>query len=69
MKKTELLNIKFTGVGFAHNAPILVQEYRAKLRKIFDMWVNIREGVAITLAGLKEIYGEQAYAYNNYVVM
>lgn len=33
------------------------------------MWVNIREGVAITLVGLKEIYGEEAYAYNNYVVI
>jgi hypothetical protein len=39
------------------------------LRKIFDMWVDIREGVAITLAALKEIYGEEAYAYDNYVVI
>jgi hypothetical protein len=33
------------------------------------MWVNIREGVAITLAALKEIYGEEAYAYDNYNIV
>ena len=56
------------GVGFAHNAPALVNEYRVKLRKMFDMWVNFKEGVAITLQELKEIYGNEAYAYNNEVI-
>ena len=33
------------------------------------MWVDNKEGVAITLNELKDIYGEQAYAYNNEVVV
>lgn len=56
-------------VSVLHTMPFMINMYRTKLRKIFDMWVNIREGVAFTLAGLKEIYGEEAYAYNNYVVI
>ena len=71
--ETIYINLPFTiqhsGVGFAHNAPFLVNEYRTKLRKIFDMWVDNKEGVAITLNELKDIYGEQAYAYNNEVVV
>jgi hypothetical protein len=33
------------------------------------MWVDNKEGVAITLDELKDIYGEQAYAYNNEVIV
>lgn len=50
---------------FAHNAANLVQEYRTKLGGMYDMWVDLREGVVVTLEGLKVIYGPAAYAYDD----
>lgn len=57
------------GVAFAHNAPFLVNEYRNKLRSMFDMWIDIKEGVEITLIALKAVYGVEAYAYNNEIII
>ena len=57
------------GVPFAYNAPLLVQEYRLKLGRMYDMWVNLREGAQVTLEELKIIYGNTAYAYNNEVII
>ena len=50
------------GVPFAYNAPLLVQEYRLKLGRMYDMWVNLREVAQVTLEELKIIYGITAYA-------
>ena len=47
----------------AHNAAYLVQEYRAKLGLMYNMWVNLREGVQVSLEELRLIYGPTAYAY------
>ena len=52
---------------FAHNAANLVQEYRTKLGRMYDMWVDLREGVVVTLEELKVIYGPAAYAYDDEV--
>ena len=52
---------------FAHNAANLVQEYRTKLGRMYDMWVDLREGVVVTLEELKVIYGPAAYAYDHEV--
>ena len=57
------------GVPFAHNAQLLVQEYRLKLGRIYDMWVNLREGAQVSLEKLKNIYGNTGYAYNNEVII
>ena len=57
------------GVPFAHNAPLLVQEYRVKLGRMYDMWVNLREGAQVSLEELKVIYGNAAYAYNNEAII
>ena len=53
----------------AHNAAYLVQEYRAKLGLMYNMWVNLREGVQVSLEELRLIYGPRAYAYNNEVMI
>ena len=58
-----------TGVPFAHNAANLVQEYRTKLGRMYDMWVDLREGVVITLEELRVIYGPAAYRYDNDVAI
>ena len=57
------------GVPFAHNAQQLVQEYRVKLGRMYDMWVNLREGAQVSLEELKNIFGNTAYAYNNEVII
>ena len=57
------------GVPFAHNAANLVQEYRTKLGRMYDMWVDLREGVVITLEELKVVYGPAAYPYNDDVAI
>ena len=54
---------------FAHNAANLVQEYLTKLGRMYDMWVNLREGVEITLEELKVVYGPAAYRYNDDVAI
>lgn len=51
-----------------HNAAFLVNEYREKLKMMYDMWVDLKDGAEITLHDLRVIYGEEAYAYNNHVV-
>ena len=53
----------------AHNAAILVQDYRAKLGLVYNMWVNLREGVQVSLEELRFIYGPRAYAYDNEVMI
>ena len=58
-----------TGVPFAHNAANLVQEYRTKLGRMYDMWVDLREGVVITLQELKVVCGLTAYPYNDDVAI
>ena len=57
------------GVNFAYNAQFLVNEYRNKLHQMFNLWVNFKEGAVITLNKLRVIYGAEAYAYNNDVVI
>ena len=54
---------------FVKSAQFLVNEYRNKLRQMFNMWVNFKEGAVITLNELRVIYGAEAYAYNNDVVV
>ena len=53
----------------AHNAAFLVQEYRAKLGLMYNMWVNLREGVQVSLEELRVIYAPTAYAYDNEVMI
>ena len=53
----------------AHNAAFLVQEYRAKLGLMYNMWVNLRVGVHLSLEELRVIYGPKAYAYDNEVMI
>lgn len=64
-----LYNSIYVGLPLAHNAALLVQEYRTKLGLMYNMWVNLREGVQVTLIELKAIYGNRAYAYNNEVII
>ena len=61
--------LRNNGNGFAHGAPILVNDYRVKLGLMYNMWVNLREGMIITLNELKIVYGAAAYAYNDEVVI
>ena len=49
----------------AHNAGALVNEYRLKLRSIYDLWVDMRDDEPITLLELRNVYGEEAYAFND----
>ena len=58
-----------TGVNFAHNAQVLVNEYRIKLRNMFNMWVDYKEGGIVTLNYLRAIYGAPAYAYDDHVII
>ena len=70
IKTDNLQTISFIiGVNFAHNAQILVNEYRIKLRNMFNMWVDYREGGIVTLNNLRAIYGAPAYAYDDHVVV
>ena len=45
----------------AQNAAALVEQYRIKVRSIYDLWVDMREGEAVTLDELKNVYGAEAY--------
>ena len=63
------LTTTFTGVNFAHNAQLLVNEYRTKLRDMFNMWVDYMEGGIVTLNNLRAIYGAPAYAYDNHAIV
>ena len=53
----------------ANNAAFLVEEYRAKFVLMYNMWVNLREGVQVSLEELRVIYGPTAYAYDNEVMI
>lgn len=46
-----------------HNAAALVNLYRLKMRSIYDLWVDTREGIEIPLEVLKGVYGQEAHAY------
>ena len=48
----------------AQNAAALVAEYRVKLRSIFDLWIDAREGINIPLQQIRAVYGPESYAYN-----
>lgn len=57
------------GVPFAHNAAVLVHQYRHKLGNMYNMWVNFRTGAPISLNELKEVYGALAYPYDNQIII
>ena len=44
-------------------------KYRIKLRDMFNMWVDYKEGGIVTLNNLRAIYGAPAYTYDNYVIV
>jgi hypothetical protein len=48
----------------AQNAAALVANYRMKLRSIFDLWIDAREGIFIPLHQIREVYGPEAHAYD-----
>ena len=52
------------GLPMAQNAAALVAEYRVKLRSIFDLWIDTREGINIPLQQIRAVYGPESYAYN-----
>ena len=52
------------GLPMAQNAAALVAEYRVKLRSIFDLWIDAREGINIPLQQIRAVYGPESYAYN-----
>lgn len=49
-----------------YNAAALVNHYRLKIRLIYDMWVDTREEIQIPLEVLKGVYGQEAYAYQQF---
>ena len=51
----------------AHNAAALVNAYRVKLRLIYDLWVDMADGDPVTLEELRNVYGAEAYEFNNNV--
>lgn len=57
------------GVPIAHNAAALVEQYRMKVRSIYDLWVDMRDGEAVTLDELKNVYGAEAYAFNDIILI
>ena len=50
----------------AHNAATLVNLYRLKMRSIYDLWVDTREEIQILFEVLKGVYGQEAYAYQQF---
>ena len=46
-----------------HNAAALVAQYRIKLRHIYDLRVDAREGINIPMQEIREVYGQESYAY------
>ena len=52
----------------AHNAAALVEQYRIKVRSIYDLWVDMREGEDVTLNDLRNVYGAEAYAFNDIIL-
>ena len=50
----------------AYNAAALVNLYRLKIRLIYDLWVDTREEIQIPLEVLKGVYGQEAYAYQQF---
>lgn len=51
----------------AHNAAALVNAYRVKLRLIYDLWVDMDDGDPVALDELQNVYGPEAYAFDNNV--
>ena len=51
------------GMPTAHNAAALVAQYRIKLRHIYDLWVDTREGINNSMQAIREVYGPESYAY------
>ena len=51
----------------AHNAAALVDQYSVKVRSMYDLWVDLREGEDVTLDDLKNVYGAEAYAFNDMI--
>lgn len=51
------------GMPMAHNAAALVAQYRIKMRHIYDLWVDTREGINISMQAIREVYGPESYAY------
>lgn len=47
----------------AQNAAALVAQYRIKLRNIYDLWFDTREGINIPIQEIREVYGLESYAY------
>ena len=59
--------LKSSGLPMAHNAAALVNAYRVKLRLIYDLWVDMADGDPVTLEELRNVYGAEAYEFNNNV--
>ena len=53
----------------AHNAAALVDQYSVKVRSMYDLWVDLREGEDVTLDDLKNVYGAEAYAINDMILI
>ena len=58
---------KSSGLPMAHNAAALVNAYRVKLRLIYDLWVDMADGNPVALEELRNVYGAEAYEFNNNV--
>ena len=50
------------GLPMAQNAAALVADYRIKLRSIFDLWIDAREGINIPLHQIRAVYGPESHA-------
>ena len=48
----------------AQNAAALVADYRIKLRPIFDLWIDAREGINIPLYQIRAVSGPESHAYD-----
>lgn len=60
--------IHMEGLNMRANAVNLVADYRAKQLRMYDMWVNIREGAELNLTDLQEVYGVEAFAFNDDII-
>ena len=50
------------------NANQLVAQYRVKLRKLYDLYLDSNADIPVSLVQLKEVHGDAAYAYNDDIV-
>ena len=51
-----------------NGAYALVEQYRIKVRSVYDLWVDMREGEDVTLNDLRNVYGAEAYAFNDIIL-